>query len=118
MNSTFKFSFSRLLKDLLASRIMKLESTSKVLTQFENTSMFAFFLIIILYILKKKRGMRLRYFLIAFVCLYSLTGLSSARWTFIKFQSNSLLLFFFFFHFIYMYIYICDELVSFRFSHL
>ena len=100
MNSSFSFSFSHLLKDLLAFRIMKLESTSKVLTQFENTSMFAFFLIIILYILKNKSGMRLRYFLIAFACIYSLTGLSSARWTFIKFQSNSLLLY------IYIYIYI------------
>ena len=119
MNSSFSFSFSHLLKDLLAFRIMKLESTSKGLTQFENTSMFAFFLIIILYILKNKSGMRLRYFLIAFACIYSLTGLSSARWTFIKFQSNSLLLYIYIYIFsFYIYIYICDELVSFHFSHL
>ena len=57
MNSSFNFSFSQLLKDLLIFKIMKHESTSKLTAQFEAISeylLFSLFFIILLYIFEKQ----------------------------------------------------------------
>ena len=43
MNSSFNFSFSHLLKCLLAFRIMKLESTRKITAQFETITQYLSF---------------------------------------------------------------------------
>ena len=79
MNSCFNFSFSHLLKYLFAFKIMKLGSTSKITTQFEAIPQcLLFVLIILLYIFEKQAWHEAYvYFLIAFVCLYSLTGSNS-----------------------------------------
>ena len=57
--------------------------------------------------------MRLTYFLVAFVCLYSLTGPSSLRCTFVKLKACNQIQFFTLDS-----IYICEELVSFHSSLL
>ena len=57
--------------------------------------------------------MMLTYFLIAFVCLYALTGLSSPRCRFIKLKVCNQIQFF-----TLDFIYICDELIGFQFSFL
>ena len=76
--------------------------------------MFAFCLIISLYIyLRNKRSIRLGYFVIAFVCLYSFTDLCSYGCTFIKLKCCNQLQFF-----TLQFIYFCDELVSFHLSNL
>ena len=103
-----------------------------ILRQYLN---FCFFLIILLCISKKqtfcfeaipqcllfpsffyiqarsKRDIRRIYFLIAFVCLYSFTDLSSPRCTFIKLKACNQF-------FTLDFLYICNELVSFNFSLL
>ena len=94
MNRSFNFGFSHLLKDLLAFRIMKLESTSKITTKFETIPQCLLFLI-------------------AFMSLYSLTSSSSPRCTFIKLKACKQIEFF-----ILDFIYICDEPVSFHFGLL
>ena len=114
VNSNFNFSFSRLLKYLLAFRIINLESTSKITAQFETIPQCLLFFLLFFYLyLRNKRNMRLKYFLIAFVCLYSLTGSFSPRCTFIELKNCNQIQFF-----TYDFIYICDELVSFHSSLL
>ena len=79
MNGSFHFSFSKILngikkvlKDLRVFTIMKLESTSKIRTQFETIPQcLLFFLLFFYIILRNKQDIRLTHFLIAFVCLYS-----------------------------------------------
>ena len=114
MNSSFNFSFSHLLKNLLASRLIKLGSTIKITAQFETLlqCLLSFSLFFFIY-LRNKRDMRLPYFLIAFVCLYWLTGPSSPRCTFIKLKAYNQIQFFTLDS-----IYICDKLVSFPSSLL
>ena len=94
---------------------MKLESTDKFTGKFETIPqciLFLFSLFFSIY-LKNKCCMRLIYFLFAFVCLYSCSGLPSHRCTFIQLKAcNQIHLFTLDF------IYICDELVSFHFSLL
>ena len=78
VNSSINFSVSHIPKYLLAFRIMKLESTSKITAQFETIPQCLLFFSLFFYIcLRNKHDMRLRYFLIAFLYFYSLTGLSS-----------------------------------------
>ena len=73
--------------------------------------MFAFFLLILLYIFEKQAWHRLTYFVIGFLCLYSLTGSSSPRCTFNKLKACNQI------HFFRLaFIYICDELLSFHSS--
>ena len=76
--------------------------------------MLAFFSSLFFYVyLRNKRDMRLTYFLIAFFGLYSLTGPSSPRCTFIKLKASNQIEFLTLDS-----IYICDELVSFHASLL
>ena len=63
--------------------------------------------------MRNKLDIRLTYFLIVFVCLYSLTGLSSPQCTFIQLKGCNQIQFF-----TLDFIYICDELASFHFSLL
>ena len=72
LNSSFNFSFSQLLNDLLSFRIMKLGSTSNITAKCE-TICFFFSLFFCLF-LRDNRGVRLTYFLIAFVYLWSLSS--------------------------------------------
>ena len=73
MNSKFNILFSHLPKLLIAFRIMKLESTIKITAQFKvYPQCLSCFVIILLHIFEK-RDIRVTYFLVAFVCLYSLT---------------------------------------------
>ena len=59
MNSSLDFSFSQLPKDLLVFRIMKLESTSKSMAQFETILQFLLFFSLLFYIyLRNKRDMK------------------------------------------------------------
>ena len=96
MNSSFDFSFSHLVKYLLALRILKLESTSKITAQFETIPQCLLFFSLFFYIyLRNKCDMRLTYFLIAFVGLYSLTGSSSPRCIFFKLKSCNQIHFFY-----------------------
>ena len=114
MNSSFNFSFSHVLKYLLAFRIMKFESTSKITEQFETTPQCLRFFSLFFYTYSRnKRDMRLTYILIAFVCLYLLTDSSSRRCAFIKLISCNQFNFF-----TLDFIYICEELVSFHSSLL
>ena len=88
VNSSISFSVSHLLKYLLAFRIMKLESTSKIIAQLETIPQCLLFFSLSFYIyLRNKRDMGLTHFLIASLCLYSLTGSSSPRCTFIKLKA-------------------------------
>ena len=89
MTSSFNLSFSQLLKNLLDFRITKLESISKNSAHFETIPQYLHFFSLFLYIyLRNKRDMRLTYFLlIAFACLYSLTGSSFSWYTFIKLKA-------------------------------
>ena len=88
VNSSISFSVSHLLKYLLAFRIMKLESTSKIIAQLETIPQCLLFFSLPFYIyLRNKRDMGLTYFLIASLCLYSLTGSSSPRCTYIKLKA-------------------------------
>ena len=114
MNSSFNFSFSHLLRDLLVFKIIKLESTSKTTVQIQTIFQCLFFFSLFFYIyLKKKSDMRLTYFIIAFACLYSLTGSSYPHCTFMKLKPCNQIQFF-----TLDFIYICDKLVSFHFSLL
>ena len=108
VNSSINFSVSHLPKYLLAFRIMKLESTSKITAQFETIPQCLLFFSLFFYIcLRNKHDMRLRYFLIAFLYFYSLTGLSSPWCTFIKLKACHQI------HFFTLdFIYTCNELVS------
>ena len=112
MNSSINFSVSHLLKYVLAFRIMKLEYTSKITAQFETIPLcLLFFSLFFCIYLKNKRDMRLTYFSIASLCLYSLIGSSSPRFTFIKLKACNQI------HFFTLdFIYTCDELVSFHSS--
>ena len=114
MNRSFNFSFSHLLKNLLASRILKLWSASKSTARFETIPQCLLFFSLFFYVyLRNKRDTRLKHFLIAFVSLYSLTGPSSPRCTFSKLKVCNQIQFFTLDS-----IYICDELVSFHSSLL
>ena len=114
MNRSFNFSFSHLLKNLLAFRILKLWSTSKSTARFETIPQCLLFFTLFFYVyLRNKRDTRLAYFLISFVSLYSLTGLSSPRCKFSKLKACNRIQFFTLDS-----IYICDELVSFHSSLL
>ena len=75
--------------------------------------MFAFFSLFFHTDFRNKRGMKLTYFLMAFVCLYSRTGSSSPRCAFIKLKACNQIQFF-----TLEFIYICHDLVSFHFSLL
>ena len=115
MNRSFNFSFSHLLKNLLASRILKLGRTSKITARFGTIPQcLLFFSLFFCVYLRNKRDIRLTYFLMAFVCLYLLTGPSSSRYTFIKLKACNQIQFFT----LKDSIYICDELVSFHSSLL
>ena len=95
MNSSFNFNFSQLLKDLPMFRIMKLERTSKITSQVKTILQCLYFSSLFLSIyLRNKRDMMLTYFLIAFVCTDSLTGLFSPLCTFIKLKACSKVQFF------------------------
>ena len=61
-----------------------LAKLQQYLYNWDNTSMLAFFSLFFYIYLKNERDMSLTYFLIAFICLYSLTGSSSPGFTFIK----------------------------------
>ena len=112
VNSSIYFSVSHLLKYLLGFRNMKLERTSKITAKFETIPHCLLFFTFFFYIyLRNKRDMRLTYFLIAFFCLYSLTGSSSLRCTLIKLKACDQI------HFFTLdFICICDEVVSFHSS--
>ena len=73
MNRSFSFSFSQLLKDLLKFKIFKitkLKSVRIIMAQFEIIPQCLLFFSLIFHVnLRKKRDMRLIYFLIAFVYL-------------------------------------------------
>ena len=75
--------------------------------------MFAFLSLFFYIYLRNKRDMRLTYFLIAIVCLYSLTGSSSLQCTFIKLKACNQIQFF-----TLDFICIYGELVSSHFSLL
>ena len=82
------------------------------MAQFETIPQCLLFFLLLCYIyLRKKRDLRLTYLLIAFVSLYSVTGSSSPRCTFIRLkacnQSHIFTL---------DIIYVWDELVSYHFS--
>ena len=75
--------FHTYLKIYLLLGLWNLEVLAKLRHNLRQYLNVCFFLIILLYIyLRNKCDMRLTYFLITFVCLYSLTGPSSARCTF------------------------------------
>ena len=90
-----------------------LEVLAKVRHDLRQYLNLFFFSLVFYAYLRSKRYMRLTYFLIAFVCLYSLAGPSSPRCTFIILKPCNQIQFFTLDS-----IYICDELVSFRFSLL
>ena len=112
--SSFNFSFSHQLKNLLASRILQLGSTSKIMAQFQIITQHLFFFSLFFYVyLRNKCEIRLTYFLIAFVSLYSLPGLPSPGCKFIKLKACNQIQFL-----TLDIIYICDKLVSFHSSKL
>ena len=99
VNNSVNFSVLHLLKYLLAFRIMKLESISKITAQFETILQCLLFSSLFFYIyFRNQRDMRLTYFLIAFLCLYSLTSSSSPRCTFIKLKARNHSFFYIRFH--------------------
>ena len=90
-----------------------LEVLAKVRHDLRQYLNLFFFSLVFYAYLRNKRYMRLTYFLIAFVCLYSLAGPSSPRCTFIILKPCNQIQFFTLDS-----IYICDELVSFHSSLL